>query len=122
LEAKKRYFAANAKYGAYKRNPSLPTQKVYPSLQAAGRARKAFLPRQNLDSLDWRINMTDFSKNIVRHNQESPLKGAAGYEPFIRKLNINISKYNLLATQASKKPGKRGGGKNSTKGGSHEQG
>jgi hypothetical protein len=33
LEAKKRYFAANAKYRASKRNPSHPTQEIYPSLQ-----------------------------------------------------------------------------------------
>jgi len=38
------------------------------------------------------------------------IEGAASYEPFIRKMNINIAKFNLLATQASKKPGKRGGG------------
>jgi hypothetical protein len=48
------------------------------------------------------------------------IEGAASYESFIRKMNINIAKFNLLATQASKKPGKRGGGKNSTTGGSHE--
>ena len=50
------------------------------------------------------------------------IDGVADYEPFIRKMNINIAKFNLLATQASKKPGKRGGGKNSTTGGSYEQG
>jgi len=41
------------------------------------------------------------------------VEGVADYEAFIRKLNISIAKYNLLATQASKKPGKRGGGKTS---------
>jgi hypothetical protein len=49
------------------------------------------------------------------------IDGVEDYEPFIRKMNINIAKFNLLATQASKKPGKRGGGKNSTTGGSHEE-
>ena len=41
LEAKKRYFAANAKYGAYKRNPSHLSQEIYPSLQVAEAVGKA---------------------------------------------------------------------------------
>ena len=48
------------------------------------------------------------------------IEGVADYEPFIRKLNINIAKYNLLAIQASRKPGKRSGGKKPAAGGSHE--
>jgi hypothetical protein len=58
---------------------------------------------------------------VERVNALVVVEGAEDYEPFIRKLNISIAKYNLLATQASRKPGKRGGGKKSTKGGSHEQ-
>jgi len=51
---------------------------------------------------------------VERVNALAIVEGAADYEPFIRKLNISIAKYNLLATQASRKPGKKGGGKKST--------
>ena len=48
---------------------------------------------------------------------------AAGYEAFIKKLNPIISKYAItLAARAGRVSKKRGGGKNSTTGGSHEQG
>ena len=50
---------------------------------------------------------------VERVNALVVVEGVADYEAFIRKLNISIAKYNLLATQASKKPGKRGGGKKS---------
>jgi len=43
----------------------------------------------------------------------------ADYEPFIKKMNINISKFSLLMP-VRKKQGKRGGGKKPTNGGSHE--
>ena len=49
------------------------------------------------------------------------IEGVGDYEPFIKKLNINIAKFNLLVVQASRRAGKRGGGKNSTTGGSHEE-
>ena len=49
------------------------------------------------------------------------IEGVGDYEPFIKKLNINIAKFNLLAVQASRRAGKRGDGKNSTTGGSHEE-
>jgi hypothetical protein len=49
------------------------------------------------------------------------VEGAQNYEAFIRKLNPIISKYaNALAAHAGRKHGKKGGGKNSTDGGSHE--
>ena len=43
------------------------------------------------------------------------VEGVANYESFIRKLNISIAKYSLLAMQTARR-GKRGGGKNSTTG------
>jgi len=44
------------------------------------------------------------------------VEGAANYESFIKKLNLNIAKYNLLATQNSRKPGKgKGKGKKEEK-------
>jgi hypothetical protein len=46
------------------------------------------------------------------------IEGSADYEPFIRKLNISIAKYNLLATQASRRPGKGKGKKEEAQGGS----
>jgi len=46
---------------------------------------------------------------------------AEDYEAFIKKLNPIISKYvTALAAQAGRVSKKRGGGKNSTIGGSHE--
>ena len=48
---------------------------------------------------------------VERINALVIVEGATDYEPFIRKLNISIAKYNLLATQASRRPGKKGGGK-----------
>ena len=41
---------------------------------------------------------------VERVNALVVVEGVADYEAFIRKLNISIAKYNLLATQASKKP------------------
>jgi hypothetical protein len=38
------------------------------------------------------------------------IEGVADYEPFIRKLNISVAKYALLAMQASRRA-KHGGGK-----------
>ena len=58
---------------------------------------------------------------VERVNALVVVEGVADYESFIRKLNISIAKYNLLATQASRKPGKRGGGKKATTGGSYEE-
>jgi hypothetical protein len=50
------------------------------------------------------------------------VEGAAGYEAFIKKLNPIISKYAAaLAAQVSRVSKKRGKGKNSTTGGSHEE-
>jgi len=49
------------------------------------------------------------------------IEGVANYDSFIKKLNINVAKFSLLAMQASRR-GKHGGRKNSTNGGSHEQG
>jgi hypothetical protein len=51
------------------------------------------------------------------------VEGAGDYEGFIKKLNPIISKYlTALAMQAGRVSKKRGKGKNSTTGGSHEQG
>jgi hypothetical protein len=46
-----------------------------------------------------------------RINALAVVEGSAGYEPFIRKLNLSISKYALLAMQSARRPGKKGGGK-----------
>ena len=48
---------------------------------------------------------------VERINAFVVIEGAADYEPFIRKLNINVAKYNLLTMSGSKKSGKRGSGK-----------
>jgi hypothetical protein len=49
------------------------------------------------------------------------IEGAADYEAFIKKLNPIISKYvTALAAQAGRVSKKKGKGKNSTTGGSHE--
>jgi hypothetical protein len=58
---------------------------------------------------------------VERVNAFVVIEGSASYESFIKKMNINISKFSLLMP-VRKKQGKRGGGKNSTNGGSHEQG
>jgi hypothetical protein len=51
------------------------------------------------------------------------VEGAEDYEGFIKKLNPIISKYvTALAMQVGRVSKKRGKGKNSTTGGSHEQG
>ena len=36
------------------------------------------------------------------------VEGAANYEAFIKKLNLNVAKFNLLAVQASRRQGKHG--------------
>ena len=59
---------------------------------------------------------------VERVNAFVVIEGVASYEPFIRKLNLSVAKYALLAMQSARRPGKKGGGKNSTTGGSHEQG
>jgi hypothetical protein len=49
---------------------------------------------------------------VERVNALVIVEGGANYEAFVRKLNISVAKYNLLATQASRKPGKgKGKGK-----------
>jgi len=57
-----------------------------------------------------RIQLDEKYNAIVeRINALVVVEGAENYEPFIRKLNINIAKYVLLITQAPKKRGKKGG-------------
>jgi hypothetical protein len=51
-------------------------------------------------------------------NALAVVEGVADYEPFIRKMNINVAKFSLLMP-VRKKQGKRGG-KNPTNGGSYE--
>ena len=46
-----------------------------------------------------------------RINALAVVEGSASYEPFIRKHNLSISKYALLAMQSARRPGKKGGGK-----------
>ena len=66
-----------------------------------------------------RVHLDEAYYSIVeRINAFVVIEGAASYEPFIRKMNINISKFSLLMP-VRKKQGKRGG-KNPTNGGSHE--
>ncbi len=45
---------------------------------------------------------------VERVNALVVVEGAANYEPFIRKLNINIAKYAFLAMQASRRGKKKG--------------
>jgi hypothetical protein len=67
-----------------------------------------------------RTQLDDVYYSIVeRINAFVVIEGAANYESFIRKLNISVAKYALLAMQASRRA-KHGKGKDSTTGGSHE--
>ena len=59
-----------------------------------------------------------FHTIVERVNALAVVEGSADYEPFIRKMNINVAKFSLLMP-VRKKLGKRGG-KNPTNGGSHE--
>jgi len=60
---------------------------------------------------------------IERINALVLVEGAEDYETFIKKLNPIISKYvTALAMQAGRVSKKKGKGKNSTIGGSHEEG
>jgi len=56
---------------------------------------------------------------VERINALVVVEGAENYEPFIRKLNINIAKYDLLV-KASKKGRKKGEDTQQTEGGSNE--
>jgi len=60
-----------------------------------------------------------YYKIAERINALVIVEGAENYEPFIRKLNINIAKYNLLATQASRR-NKKGENTQQPEGGSNE--
>jgi hypothetical protein len=69
-----------------------------------------------------RVHLDEAYYSIVeRVNALAVVEGVADYEPFIRKMNINVAKFSLLMP-VRKKQGKKGGGKNPTNGGSHEEG
>jgi len=58
-----------------------------------------------------RLHLDEAYYSIVeRVNALAVVEGSAGYEPFIRKMNINVAKFSLLMP-ARKKQGKKGGGK-----------